>query len=29
MIITYTYLTIPDWLSVWCIAFFVDFGHIQ
>ncbi len=19
----------PEWLSVWCVAFFVDFGHIK
>ena len=23
------FFSISEWLSVWCIAFFVDFGHVQ
>ena len=29
IIVTQVFFSISEWLSVWCIAFFVDFGHVQ
>ena len=29
MLISNLNIFLSDWLSIWCIAFFVDFGNVQ
>ena len=29
IIVRYLRYFLADWLSVWCVAFYVDFGHVR